>query len=157
MLACGNVNPCSVRLLLSHGADPNANDGIQVRSWPLDRNDPTTVMSTSVYPIFFSGRTPGPGTRNADKVVALLLSAGLRSTAGNWLQTTSVGVYMSRNGGQDLRNIVFHVPTLSEISILECRQQIRKLMVGKMNAGFNQCLKSLPLPVRIKQQLKINL
>lgn len=161
MMACGKVSFDSVKLLLAHGADPNSADGIQSNSWPLGATEfPGSMFNKPkipVYPTFNSNLRRWRLTNKADKIIALLVSAGLRPTPGNWLQRTSVVVHMSRDAGQVLRNIVYKLPSLQEVAIVQSRQQIRNKMNGRGGPTFNEVLNTLYLPMGIKDQLTIDL
>lgn len=156
MMACGKVSPGAVRLLLCQGADPNSADGTPIKKWPLNR-----VKSTSPaipgFPDFLTPLVPSDSTRRADKVVAYLISGGLRPSPGMWLERTCILSYMSNTSGLALRTIAYRLPTLSEVAIIQGRPKIRKLMDGKGGATFNMIQNDLPLPRRVKQQLKFDI
>lgn len=156
MMACGKVSFDSVRLLLAHGADPNSSDGLRANTWPLGATEfPGSMFNKPkipTYPNFHMNLRRWRLTNKADKIIALLLGAGLRPSPGNWLQRTSVVVHMSRDAGLVLQKLVYRLPTVTELAVVQGRQQIRKMMNGKSGPGFNQILNNLPLPYMMKQQ-----
>lgn len=155
MFCCGLFNIQCVRILLAYGSDPNAKPNVLNYIWPLRAK----LSSTPKFPDFKSIKESGAtlNTEKADKIIELLICAGLRPTPGNWLERTQIVAHMSQKSGLALRKLCFQMPSLVGLAITQGRQAIRAFMSRRRSLSFNEAVNILNLPYGMKQQLAVNL